>query len=97
MTDPTSLARWGGTSVYGTTRSPECNRCATCDDVKPCAEAVVPVIRANAPDSVVPLGSSTWSQDVDLAAADSAYRVDDRTPTGHDEDGTDLDRTKPTA
>ena len=39
------------------------------DDVKPYAEALVPLIRANAPDSVVLVGSSTWSQDVDVAAA----------------------------
>ncbi len=37
-------------------------------DVKPYAEEVIPVIRAYAPDSVVLVGSGTWSQDVDLAA-----------------------------
>ena len=38
--------------------------------VKPYAEAVIPVIRANSPDSLILVGSSTWSQDVDIAAAD---------------------------
>ena len=39
-------------------------------DVKPYAEAVVKAIRANAPKSIILIGSPTWSQDIHLAAAD---------------------------
>ncbi|GIX21992.1 MAG: hypothetical protein KatS3mg121_0775 [Gammaproteobacteria bacterium] len=38
--------------------------------VKPYAEQVIPVIRAIDPDSVIIVGTPTWSQDVDVAAAD---------------------------
>jgi endoglucanase len=38
--------------------------------VKPYAKRVIPVIRKNSPDAVVLVGSPTWSQDVDIAAAD---------------------------
>jgi len=36
--------------------------------VKPYAESMIRVIRKNAPESIVIVGSSTWSQDVDIAA-----------------------------
>lgn len=39
-------------------------------DVKPYAQAVVNAIRAEAPQSVILIGSPTWSQDIHLAAAD---------------------------
>lgn len=39
-------------------------------DVKPYAEAVIPVIRAISPQSVILVGSPTWSQDIDKAARD---------------------------
>ena len=39
-------------------------------DIKPYAEAVIPVIRANDPDSVIIVGTPTWSQEIDKAAAD---------------------------
>ncbi|MDR3036317.1 MAG: cellulase family glycosylhydrolase [Kitasatospora sp.] len=38
--------------------------------LKPYHQAVVAAIRANDPDNVIVLGTSTWSQDVDVAAAD---------------------------
>lgn len=38
--------------------------------VKPYHEAVIPVIRAHDPDSLIVAGTPTWSQDVDIAAAD---------------------------
>lgn len=38
-------------------------------DVKPYAEEVIPVIRANDPDSIVIVGTPTWSQDIDKALA----------------------------
>ncbi|MCH5186275.1 MAG: cellulase family glycosylhydrolase [Oscillospiraceae bacterium] len=39
-------------------------------DIKPYAETVIPVIRANSPDSVILVGSGTWSQDFDKCADD---------------------------
>ena len=38
-------------------------------DVKAYAERIIPVIRENSPDAVVIVGTPTWSQDVDAAAA----------------------------
>ncbi len=39
-------------------------------DIKPYAEEVIPVIRKNDPDSVIIVGTPTWSQDIDKAMAD---------------------------
>lgn len=39
-------------------------------DVKPYAERIIPVIRANDPDSIILVGSPTWSQDINAAADD---------------------------
>jgi endoglucanase len=39
-------------------------------DLKPYAEKMVATIRANDPDGVILIGSGTWSQDVNVAAAD---------------------------
>lgn len=39
-------------------------------NVKPYAQQVIPVIRKNAPDSVILVGNPTWSQDVDICADD---------------------------
>ena len=39
-------------------------------DVKSYANAVIPVIRANDPHAVILVGTPTWSQDIDKAAAD---------------------------
>ena len=39
-------------------------------DLKPYAERLVQVIRKNDPDNIILIGSGTWSQDVDIAAAD---------------------------
>jgi endoglucanase len=36
--------------------------------IKPYHEAVIPVIRANAPDNIILCGTKTWSQDVDEAS-----------------------------
>lgn len=38
------------------------------DDIKPYAEEIIPVIRGFAPDSVVLVGTGTWSQDVNEPA-----------------------------
>jgi endoglucanase len=40
------------------------------ENVKPYAEAIIPLIRERAPDSVIIVGTPNWSQDVDLAAQD---------------------------
>jgi aryl-phospho-beta-D-glucosidase BglC (GH1 family) len=40
------------------------------DDVKPYHEAVVAAIRAQDPDNIIILGTPSWSQEVDVAAAD---------------------------
>lgn len=37
-------------------------------DIKPYAEEVIPVIRAQDPDNIIIVGTGTWSQDVDDAA-----------------------------
>jgi endoglucanase len=39
-------------------------------DIKPYAQKMVDVIRAKDPDNIILIGSGTWSQDVNLAAAD---------------------------
>ena len=36
--------------------------------IKPYHEAIIPIIRANAPDNIILCGTKTWSQDVDEAA-----------------------------
>ena len=38
--------------------------------LKPYADRIVATIRANDPDNIILIGSGTWSQDVDVAAAD---------------------------
>ena len=38
-------------------------------DIKPYAEEIIPIIRNNSPDSVIIVGTPTWSQDIDKAAA----------------------------
>ena len=38
--------------------------------IKPYAEEVIETIRANDPDNIIIVGTSTWSQDVDIAAED---------------------------
>lgn len=40
------------------------------EDVKSYAEEIIPVIRANDKDGIIIVGTPTWSQDVDQAAAD---------------------------
>lgn len=47
----------------------EPNGGVTWSQVRSYAERVLPVIRANSPDSIVIVGTPTWSQDVDQAAA----------------------------
>lgn len=49
----------------------EPNGAATWADVKAYAEEVIPIIRANAPEVLIVVGTPTWSQQVDEAAVDS--------------------------
>ena len=51
--------------------------------VKAYAEQVIPVIRANDPDAVILVGTPTWSQEVDQAAADPITGYDDIMYTLH--------------
>lgn len=51
--------------------------------VKAYAEQVIPVIRAGDPDAVILVGTPTWSQDVDQAAADPITGYDDIMYTLH--------------
>jgi endoglucanase len=48
----------------------EPNGSATWADVKEYANRVIPIIRKNDPNAVILVGTPTWSQDVDKAAAD---------------------------
>lgn len=61
----------------------EPNGSTTWDDIKTYAEQVIPVIRANAPDAVVIVGTPTWSQRVDQAAADPLTGFDNLMYTLH--------------
>jgi endoglucanase len=45
-------------------------RLSWAEDIKPYAEKMVATIRANDADNVILIGSGTWSQDVEVAAAD---------------------------
>ncbi len=45
-------------------------------DIKSYALEVIPVIRANSPDSIIIVGTPTWSQEVDKAAADPITEYD---------------------
>ena len=42
--------------------------------IKPYHQAVVSAIRAADPDNIIVLGTPTWSQDVDVAAAEPGHR-----------------------
>ncbi len=46
----------------------EPNGGTTWEDVKSYAETIIPIIRKNAKDAVIIIGTPTWSQDVDIAA-----------------------------
>lgn len=46
----------------------EPNGNTTWEDIKSYAEQVIPVIRKNSPESIIIVGTPTWSQDVDIAS-----------------------------
>lgn len=52
--------------IYEICNEPNCG--TSWSDIRKYAKAVIPVIRKNAPDSVIIVGTPTWSQDVDKAA-----------------------------
>lgn len=47
----------------------EPNNGTTWEDVKACAQRIIPIIRANDPDAVIIVGTPTWCQDMDQPAA----------------------------
>ena len=57
-----------GNVIYEIANEP--NGETTWDSVKSYAETIIPIIRKNAPDAIIIVGTPTWSQDVDVAAAD---------------------------
>ena len=57
-----------GNVIYEVVNEP--NGGTTWDSIKDYAETIIPIIRKNAPDAIIIVGTPTWSQDVDAAAAD---------------------------
>lgn len=57
-----------GNVIYEIANEP--NGGTTWDSVKNYAETIIPIIRKNAPDAIIIVGTPTWSQDVDVAVAD---------------------------
>lgn len=57
-----------GNVIYEIANEP--NGGTTWEAVKSYAETIIPIIRKNAPDAIIIVGTPTWSQDVDVAAAD---------------------------
>ena len=53
------------------------------EQIKAYAEEVIPVIRKNSPDAIIVVGTPTWSQDVDKAAADPIKGYDNIMYTIH--------------
>jgi Endoglucanase len=56
--------------IYEICNEPNGETVTWAGNVKPYAQEIIPVIRANSPGALVLVGSPTWSQDVDIAAAD---------------------------
>lgn len=61
--------------IYEICNEPNGN--ATWQDVKTYAERIIPIIRANAPDALIIIGTPTWSQEVDRALNDPVTGYDD--------------------
>jgi endoglucanase len=66
----TVSARYAGQDnvIYEICNEP--NGSTTWEQVRAYAEAVLPSVRANAPDALVAVGTPTWCQDVDAVASD---------------------------
>ena len=56
-----------GNVIYEIANEP--NGGTTWDSVKSYAETIIPIIRKNAPDAIIIVGTPTWSQEIDKAAA----------------------------
>jgi len=56
--------------IYEICNEPNGENVTWSEAIKPYAEAVIPVIRENAPDSIIIVGTPSYSQRVDLAALD---------------------------
>lgn len=54
----------------------EPNGGTTWADVKSYAEEIIPIIRKNAPDAIIIVGTPNWSQDVDIASQDPIIGYD---------------------
>ncbi|MCD8300330.1 MAG: cellulase family glycosylhydrolase [Clostridiales bacterium] len=61
----------------------EPNGSADWDTIKAYAEDIIPIIRANSPNAVIIVGTPTWSQEVDKAAADPITDYDNIMYTLH--------------
>lgn len=62
------LYKYHGNIIYEICNEP--NTDADWSNIKAYADEVIPIIRKNDRDAVIIVGTSTWSQDVDLALAD---------------------------
>ncbi len=56
--------------IYEICNEPNGQDVTWANSVKPYAERIIPVIRKQSPKALILVGSSTWSQDVDICAAD---------------------------
>lgn len=56
--------------IYEICNEPNGREATWKDAIKPYAEEIIPAIRQNDPDSLILVGTPTWSQDVDIAAND---------------------------
>ena len=72
----------------------EPNGGTTWQDIRSYAEEIIPVIRANDPDAVILVGTPTWSQDVDQAAANPLDQYDNIMYTLHFYAGTHKDNLR---
>lgn len=64
--------RWGDKPniIYEICNEPNGNEVTWAGNIKPYAEKVIKAIREIDPDNLIIVGTPTWSQDVDIAAAD---------------------------
>ena len=56
--------------IYEICNEPNGKKVTWKDQIKPYAEYIIPAIRKIDPDNIIVVGTSTWSQDIDLAAKD---------------------------
>lgn len=56
--------------LYEICNEPNGEKVTWANNVKPYTQRIIPVIRSNSPEAVILVGNPTWSQDVDICAAD---------------------------